>query len=64
MTETVVTPADTAIHPKVAIPAFVGSVVATMLWVAKTRWNVDLGGIEGNLIVIISAVVGYYTNGG
>lgn len=53
----------TAIHAKVAIPAFVGAVVSFVMYIGKARWGLDLSGQEANLIVIIMAITGYMSPG-
>ena len=57
-------PVDNSVHAKVAVPAFVGSVVAFLLFLAKSRFNMDLGGQEPNLIIIVMAITGWLTPGG
>ena len=50
-----------AIHPKVALPFFVGTVVSVALAIAKQRWQLDLSGYETTITVAVMGLVGYQT---
>lgn len=48
------------IHPKVGAGMFAGALVAFVLAIIKLKFGVDLSGQEANLVILVTAGVGYW----
>ena len=52
-------PSWASIHPKVGVGLFAGAVTSFVLAIARSKFDIDLGGQETNLTIIITAIAGY-----
>jgi len=50
-------------HAPVTASLVAGAVVSILIAIAKAKFGLDLSGQEGNLTLIVGALVGYYTKG-